>query len=178
MCQRPKQTFRISTVTQNNQKNLCVQVYQCPKRAFLISTINHKEVQLMMCVNALNGLFSFLPDRKSRCYCNSRCQCPKRAFLISTVPSGNPCKYWLPRLIFAGICQIILKTAVFLQFFGLFIICSYFTVPLAPFHVPIIRQTPRNENPFSYIQKCNVTVQPWFFLFPLHLFFYYTVISI
>ena len=131
------------------------------------------------CVNALNGLFSFLryklilyPDA------SFRCQCPKRAFLISTVPSGNPCKYWLPSLIFTGICQTILKTAVFLQFFGLFIICSYFTVPLAPLHVPIIRQTPRNENPFSYIQKCNVTVQPWFFLFPLHLFFYYTVISI
>ena len=48
------------------------------------------------------------------------CQCPQRALLISTVPSGNPCKYWLPSLIFAGICQTILKTAVFCNF----LVCS------------------------------------------------------
>ena len=128
-------------------------------------------------VNALSGLFSFL-------HCNENftglrlnmCQCPKRAFLISTVPSGNPCKHWLSSLIFAGICQTILKTVVFLQFFGLFIICSYFSVLISSFHTPIILQSPRNENPFPYIQKCNTA--PWIFRFPSHIFFCYTVISI
>ena len=81
------------------------------------------------------------------------CQCPERANFISTVPSGNPCKYWLSSLIFAGICQTILKTAVFLQFFGLFIICSYFFVLISSFHTPIILQSSRIENPFLPISS-------------------------
>ena len=153
------------------------------------------------CVNALSGLFSFLPIVMClltiaflMCQCPKRaflistyedeealqravaCQCPKRAFLISTVPSGNPCKHWLSSLIFAGICQTILKTVVFLQFFGLFIICSYFPVLISSFPIPIILQSSRIENPFPYIQKCNTA--PWIFRFPSHIFFCYTVISI
>ena len=56
------------------------------------------------------------------------CQCPKRAYLISTVPSGNPYKHWLSRLIFAGICQNILITSVFHPFLVLFTICSYLSL--------------------------------------------------
>ena len=62
-------------------------------------------------VNALNGLFLFLPMlegyRKIRPY--TVCQRPKRAFLISTVPSETPHKHWLSSLIFAGIYLNILK---------------------------------------------------------------------
>ena len=54
------------------------------------------------CVNALNGLFSFLRIRRwFVCHSNSLCQRPERAFFISTVPSQNPHKHWLCRLIFA-----------------------------------------------------------------------------
>ena len=128
---------------------------QCPQRAFLISTLILAMALIVY---------------------NIGCQCPQRALLISTVPSGNPCKHWLSSLIFAGICQTILKTVVFLQFFGLFIICSYFPVLISSFHTPIILQSPRNENPFPYITKCNTA--PWIFHFPMHLFCCYTVISI
>ena len=55
----------------------------------------------------------------------TECQCPRRALLISTVPPGNPHKYWLSSLIFAGICLNILKSSVFSPFLVLFTICSY-----------------------------------------------------
>ena len=112
---------------------------QCPKRALLISTTTKSSSGTVNAVgvNALSGLFSFLlKTNKKYGGFNYVCQCPKRALLISTVPSGNPCKHWLPSLIFAGICQTILKTAVFLQFFCLFIICSYFFVLISSFHTP------------------------------------------
>ena len=72
------------------------------ERASLISTRNLSqmmELMLAKCVNALS-----------------------RASLISTVPSGNPHKYWLPGLIFAGICLTILKTRFFRSFFGMLIL--------------------------------------------------------
>ena len=153
-CQCPKRAFLISTQRGTRQGCRHAKWCQCPKRAFLISTFPAK---------------IYAPKVTA-------CQCPKRAFLISTVPSGNPCKHWLSSLIFAGICQTILKTAVFLQFFGLFIICSYFSVLISSFHTPIILQSSRIENPFPYIQKCNTA--PWIFRFPIHIFFCYTVISI
>ena len=65
---------------------------------------------------------------------NLRCQRPKRAFLISTVPSETPHKYWLPSLIFAGICLNLLITTVFQEFFGMFTICSYFSYVIDLFH--------------------------------------------
>ena len=81
-------------------------VCQCPKRANFISTrLLFRTTWPQMSVNALNGLTSFL--RNALIYGNAQvygCQCPKRANFISTVPSGNPCKYWLSSLIFAGIC--------------------------------------------------------------------------
>ena len=109
---------------------------QCPKRANFISTYQADSLFKMAIsrVNALNGLTSFLlvlflQWRQAAAVC----QCPKRANFISTVPSGNPCKYWLSSLIFAGICQTILKTTVFLHFFGMFIICSYFKLVFCQF---------------------------------------------
>ena len=140
MCQCPKRAFLISTGGVKWWLISLDLVCQCPKRAFLISTPSTRSRTLLrQCVNALNGLFSFLPATTTidtRPLQNT-CQCPRRAILISTVPSGSPHKYWLSSPIFAGICQTILKTAVFLQFFGLFIICSYFTVPLAPSMFPL-----------------------------------------
>ena len=124
---------------------------QCPRRALLISTqILTLGMTSKSCVNALGGLFSFLrPDKatqqgmrrhvsmpsagSSHFYTRPSllsnvervCQCPRRALLISTVPPGNPHKYWLSSLIFAGICLNILKSSVFSPFLVLFTICSY-----------------------------------------------------
>ena len=44
-----------------------------------------------MCVNALSGLFSFLPGAYglNQMPGSQMCQCPKRAFLISTNQSKN-----------------------------------------------------------------------------------------
>ena len=154
VCQCPRRAFLISTALIDEEYQI-TKLGQCPRRAFLISTV---------------------PEVPETPEVPEMCQCPRRAFLISTVPSGNPHKHWLSSLIFAGICQTILKTAVFLQFFGLFIICSYFSVLISSFHTPIILQSPRNENPFPYIQKCNTA--PWIFRFPSHIFFCYPVISI
>ena len=85
---------------------------QRPKRAFLISTkfrVNDSDTNVL-------------------------CQRPKRAFLISTVPSETPHKYWLPSLIFAGICLNLLITTVFQEFFGMFTLCSYFSYVIDLFH--------------------------------------------
>ncbi len=77
-------------------------------------------------VNALNGLFSFLPARQKKYMkVGIMCQRPERAFFISTVPSQSPHKYWLCRLIFAGIYLKILKSSIFGSFSGMFTICSY-----------------------------------------------------
>ena len=80
-----------------------------------------------MCFNALNGLLPFLLFHRldSGYRRNLRFQRPKRASSISTATSGNPHKHWLSRLVFAGICLNILKTAVFWKFFGMFTLCSY-----------------------------------------------------
>ena len=137
-CQCPKRAFLISTFPAKIYAPK-VTACQCPKRAFLISTGTFfaESIKGNNGVNALSGLFSFLRKISTPITPHGVvCQCPKRAFLISTVPSGNPCKHWLSSLIFAGICQTILKTVVFLQFFGLFIICSYFFVLICSFHTP------------------------------------------
>ena len=81
-------------------------VCQRPKRAFSISTL---EVQ--------NGKAEYL-----------QCQRPKRAFSISTVPSGTPHKHWLSSPVFAGICLNFLIISIFRKFFGMFTICSYFSL--------------------------------------------------
>ena len=60
---------------------------QRPKRALFISTLWQKEIMsnLKKCVNALNGLSSFLRRfSRSTCSCHNRCQRPKRALFIST----------------------------------------------------------------------------------------------
>ena len=80
------------------------------------------------CVNALNGLLSFLRRRKEESMKEKMdlCQRPKRASFISTVPSGTPRKHWLSSSIFAGICLNFLIITVFREFFGMFTLCSYF----------------------------------------------------
>ena len=109
-------------------------------------------------VNALNGLLLFLPKEEleslilwwlvstpstgfsyfywsveKKLYSLSElCQRPQRASLISTVPSHTPHKYWLFRLIFAGICLNILKSSFFRLFSGMFIICSYLGLFFCP----------------------------------------------
>ena len=61
---------------------------QCPRRAILISTSLEKVSQSVaqLGVNALGGLFSFLPNVLwwSVALAVKRCQCPRRAILIST----------------------------------------------------------------------------------------------
>ena len=102
---------------------------QRPRRAFFISTKNGLKMntRTQKCVNALDGLFSFLHRRKSD-HSNGLwvCQRPRRAFFISTVPSYNQHKYWLPRPVSADSCLNILTKTVFLHFFGMLILCSYF----------------------------------------------------
>ncbi len=86
----------------------------------LCSTEINRKVDVSM---PLVGLLLFLPllyfiyMRKMMCV-----NALSRASLISTVPSGNPHKYWLPSLIFAGICLTILKTRFFRSFFGMLIL--------------------------------------------------------
>ena len=61
---------------------------QRPKRAFLISTLSALAFwrTFLVCVNALNGLFLFLPDEVELILeYDGMCQRPKRAFLISTM---------------------------------------------------------------------------------------------
>ena len=62
MCQCPKRANLISTETYVEPEDDDYEVCQCPKRANLISTeraIRHA-IEIAMCVNALNGLISFL----------------------------------------------------------------------------------------------------------------------
>ena len=65
---------------------------QRPKRAFFISTRNY-DVHIVVwtsCVNALNGLSSFLPLLMKTEQDNGFvCQRPKRAFFISTKIKGG-----------------------------------------------------------------------------------------
>ena len=102
MFQRPKRALFISTVGTPGVYR-CKGMFQRPKRALFISTSSLRDMY-----NA-NGMF----------------QRPKRALFISTVPSGNPHKRWLSRLIFADICLKILITDHFHSFSGMFTICSY-----------------------------------------------------
>ena len=129
MCQRPKRAFFISTLTPITDISCFRDVCQRPKRAFFISTDQKftRSLKTSLCVNALNGLSSFLQIKEATAITHAGvCQRPKRAFFISTVPSETPHKYWLPSLIFAGICLKILKQKDFRLFFGMFIVCSYF----------------------------------------------------
>ena len=73
-------------------------MYQCPKRAFLIST----DVRIQQ--------WKF----------KDVYQCPKRAFLISTVSLLNPLKSRVSGNIFACNCQNILTILVFKKIFGFF----------------------------------------------------------
>ena len=68
---------------------------QRPKRASFISTyMGHLIKKRVECVNALNGLLSFLLDFSDLSkFEEFMCQRPKRASFISTVPSGNPHKH-------------------------------------------------------------------------------------
>ena len=62
-------------------------VCQRPKRAFFISTtVRNSEAHCGLCVNALNGLSSFLLQEATgrNLHTLVRCQRPKRAFFIST----------------------------------------------------------------------------------------------
>ena len=87
---------------------------------FLPKPLRLREIRLKG-VNALNGLLLFL-RKQHRLTADVKllCQRPQRASLISTVPSHTPHKYWLFRLIFAGICLNILKSS----FFDYFLACS------------------------------------------------------
>ena len=79
---------------------------QRPKRALSISTAWWSETVFFKrgCVNALNGLFPFLPDEGEEGENNGDvCQRPKRALSISTVPSRKPHKLWLSSHVFASI---------------------------------------------------------------------------
>ncbi len=127
--QRPKRASSVST-SQHLATPTFSRLFQRPKRASSVSTEKtmSKISKLKKCFNALNGLLPFLPrprssllGRRWRLF-----QRPKRASSISTATSGNPHKHWLSRLVFAGICLNILKTAVFWKFFGMFTFCSYF----------------------------------------------------
>ena len=101
---------------------------QRPNRASFISTFLKIWVNMdLKCVNALNGLLSFLrTSTNGNCTFHIMCQRPKRASFISTVPSGTPRKHWLSSSIFAGICLNFLIITVFREFFGMFTLCSYF----------------------------------------------------
>ena len=61
-CQRPKRAFFISTGGSIMKKQIIVKLCQRPKRAFFISTVEEilKIQCTKKCVNALNGLSSFL----------------------------------------------------------------------------------------------------------------------
>ena len=107
-------------------------------------------------VNALNGLSSFLPKNiMTEKMAQEMCQRPKRAFFISTIPSETPHKYWLSSLIFAGICLNILKYRDFRPFFGMFTVCSYFRPISSTLHIGIILDINEKLNPFlSVFSHC------------------------
>ena len=103
-------------------------------------------------VNALNGLFSFLPLVTLPFYSIAYvCQRPKRALFISTVPSETSHKYWLSRLIFAGICLKILIKGSFYSFSGMFIFCSYFRAGFSFSALIIISCFPLISNCFPLV---------------------------
>ena len=77
-------------------------------------------------------------------------QCPKRAIFISTVPFWTPHKYWLCRLVFAGIYQNILISSIFHPFSGMFIFCSYFPHSMSILYIP---------------RLCNESIFPRYFYF-------------
>ena len=87
VCQRPERAFFISTLVQGIDALDNGAMCQRPERAFFIST---ELEQLLIskhksCVNALNGLSSFLPIYNIIYYVsNFVCQRPERAFFIST----------------------------------------------------------------------------------------------
>ena len=179
MCQRPKRALFIST-SKKNKKNLkkkgCVNalnglfsflpeptqqpetvqsVCQRPKRALFISTFTSIKVYPPLtdtCVNALNGLFSFLQNTIMHEILHTCvCQRPKRALFISTVPSETSHKYWLSRLIFAGICLKILIKGSFYSFSGMFIFCSYFRAGFSFSALIIISCFPLISNCFPLV---------------------------
>ena len=64
VCQRPKRAFFISTLKKTDEMEKRIKGCQRPKRAFFISTdeTSYGAILRPYCVNALNGLSSFLPD--------------------------------------------------------------------------------------------------------------------
>ena len=164
MCQRPERAYFISTGTRRDardyrkgvstpwtgllhfyravfwQRSSCQWIGVNALNgltSFLHSSPPWSDNSYNKCVNALNGLTSFLHGRLADFLLSiSVCQRPERAYFISTVPSKTPWKHWLSSLIFAGICQTILKTAVFCWFFGMFIICSYLELIFCQFSPP------------------------------------------
>ena len=145
--QRPNRAFFIYTQWKNWESVISWRC-QCPKRVFFIHTQCLGEPRLIYSDNALNELSSFTlgydlnvmvstevcqrPIRAFFIYTKifgkeisheGMCQRPIRAFFIYTVPAGNPHKHWLCRLISAGICLTILKTSLFLLFFGIVTFC-------------------------------------------------------
>ena len=102
MCQRPKRAFFISTKGRKNPF-LLLEKCQRPKRAFFISTIAlalSAASHILACVNALNGLSSFLllVILLGAGLTWVMCQRPKRAFFISTtgktitIPNSELCQ--------------------------------------------------------------------------------------
>ena len=88
MCQRPKRASFISTVISGTLIEKPHSLCQRPKRASFISTtgVISEFLTAAGCVNALNGLLSFLRRLCLRQLFWSRqgCQRPKRASFIST----------------------------------------------------------------------------------------------
>ena len=75
MCQRPKRASFISTYTAYLQLEFFI-VCQRPKRASFISTYHSKKnsfTSIKVCVNALNGLLSFLHGSIRRLSTPARC---------------------------------------------------------------------------------------------------------
>ena len=121
--------------------------------SFLRSVVESRTGRWKFSVNALNGLFSFLRCNNWVEYASAteKCQRPKRALFISTVPSETSHKYWLSRLIFAGICLKILIKGSFYSFSGMFIFCSYFRAGFSFSALIIISCFPLISNCFPLV---------------------------
>ena len=84
MCQRPERAYFISTLV--SKGGIAMKWCQRPERAYFISTENMlRSGKPRNCVNALNGLTSFLPaDDQFFDEIVTECQRPERAYFIST----------------------------------------------------------------------------------------------
>ena len=162
MCQRPERAYFISTYSMEKRRYFGMLGVSTPWTGLLHFYFMKKLTTVWtVCVSTpWTGLLHFYvpcsKDQDERIVCQRPerayfistevidswvvkpvlCQRPERAYFISTVPSKTPWKHWLSSLIFAGICQTILKTAVFCWFFGMFIICSYLELIFCQFSPP------------------------------------------